>query len=258
MDAAKKELTRLERVVAQAGKPQHCPGCNIPLRVVDGLITADTTDRSALEETQAEARKAKKQFDKHSAAITKITQAIREPEEALRKVESDLAVAAKLAEGAGKKPNTQHAATLAEAEAEVEQAKTVVKVIQSARSAHSIHETIVRYSECARSIGPQGVRQRMLSQGLARLNAGLQVLSETTGWPLMLADEKGGLSWNGRPAQLCSESEKWRAQASMQLTLAALTGSRIVVLGSSRLAGPCGSGRADQGGNPSHGIEALD
>ena len=56
-------------------------------------------------------------------------------EEALRKAESDLAVAEKLAEGAGKKPNTQHAAALAEAEAEVELAKTVVKVIQSARNA---------------------------------------------------------------------------------------------------------------------------
>ena len=56
----------------------------------------------------------------------------------------------------------------------------------------------------------------------------------------MLADEKGGLSWNGRPAQLCSESEKWRAQASMQLTLAALTGSRIVVLDRADLLDPVG------------------
>ena len=36
--------------------------------------------------------------------------------------------------------------------------------------------------------------------------------------------------WGGRPIQLCSESEKWRAQAAIQLTLAAMTGSQAVVL----------------------------
>ena len=36
--------------------------------------------------------------------------------------------------------------------------------------------------------------------------------------------------WDTRPVQLCSESEKWRAQAAIQLTLAAMTGSRAVVL----------------------------
>ena len=46
----------------------------------------------------------------------------------------------------------------------------------------------------------------------------------------MLADDKGGLMWDGRPVQMCSESERWRAQTAMQLTIAALTGSKAVVL----------------------------
>ena len=50
----------------------------------------------------------------------------------------------------------------------------------------------------------------------------------------MTVTEEGQVSLgtgNGkRPALLCSESERWRAQASIQLTLAALTGSGAVVL----------------------------
>ena len=38
------------------------------------------------------------------------------------------------------------------------------------------------------------------------------------------------MMWAIRPAQLCSASEQWRAQAAIQLTLAAMTGSRAVVL----------------------------
>ena len=33
-----------------------------------------------------------------------------------------------------------------------------------------------------------------------------------------------------RPVALCSESERWRAQAALQLTLAAMTDSKVVVL----------------------------
>ena len=45
----------------------------------------------------------------------------------------------------------------------------------------------------------------------------------------MVADN-GGITSNDRPVALCSESERWRCQASLQLTLGAITGSKVVVL----------------------------
>ena len=49
-----------------------------------------------------------------------------------------------------------------------------------------------------------------------------------------------GVGNGGRPALLCSESERWRAQASIQLTLAAMTGSRAVVLDRGDILDPMG------------------
>ena len=58
--------------------------------------------------------------------------------------------------------------------------------------AAKLHETIVRYTEIARALGPEGVRARMLADGLKKLNAGLRVVAEVSGWPLTVVAENGG------------------------------------------------------------------
>ena len=70
----------------------------------------------------------------------------------------------------------------------------------------------------------------MLVDGLKKLNAGLATIAKESGWPLTVVADNGGISSNDRPVALCSESERWRAQASIQLTLGAITGSKVVVL----------------------------
>ena len=156
-----------------------------------------------------------------------------------------------LAETAAKRGEVETAedrATLAEAQQAVEDAQKVVGLVAVASQAGRLHETVVRYTEAAQAVGPQGVRATMLATGLGRLNAGLNVLSDTAEWPAFNVDRAGAL-WlmarrpgqdaeKVRPVALCSESERWRAQASMQLTLAALSGSRVVVLDRADLLDP--------------------
>ena len=121
-------------------------------------------------------------------------------------------------------------AHLREAEQAVDDAKEVVTAVTKRRQAKQLHESIVRYLEVAKALGPEGVRAKMLADGLAGLNAGLEVLSGLTTWPEMRVTERGAVYWADRPVALCSESEQWRAQASIQLTLGALTGAKVVVL----------------------------
>ena len=93
-----------------------------------------------------------------------------------------------------------------------------------------LHETIVRYTEIARALGPEGVRARMMADGLKKLNAGLRAIASESGWPLTAVADNGGITVGERPVAMCSESERWRAQAALQLTLGAITGSKAVVL----------------------------
>ena len=105
-----------------------------------------------------------------------------------------------------------------------------MEMVRAEAEAGRLRETIVRYTEIAKAIGPDGIRSKMLTTGMGRLNAGLGVLADVAGWPLVVGSLNGGITSDDRPIALCSESERWRAQASIQLTMAALTGSRAVVL----------------------------
>ena len=54
-----------------------------------------------------------------------------------------------------------------------------------------LRETIVRYTEIAKAIGPDGIRSKMLTTGMGRLNAGLGVLADVAGWPLVVGSLNG-------------------------------------------------------------------
>ena len=142
-----------------------------------------------------------------------------------------LGVAEKLAGNADAEVETEgRRADLLQAEQAVDDAKRVSTMVSAEARAAELGETIARYAEVVRALGPQGVRAAMMGGGLARLNAGLSVIATEATWPEVQVTERGAVMWATRPIQMCSASEQWRAQAAIQLTLAAMTGSQAVVL----------------------------
>jgi len=116
-------------------------------------------------------------------------------------------------------------------------ARRTEDAVQRTHDAARAHEAVTRYTAVAKAIGPQGVRARMLDKGMGALNNGLAHLASTADWPVVQIDPNGSVmirhhKWSigDRSVTLCSESEQWRAQACIQLTLAALSGSKVVVL----------------------------
>ena len=128
----------------------------------------------------------------------------------------------------------ENSRALAEAEQELHDKESVIKVVSDAKEARDLHDTITRYSIIAEAIGPRGVRNKLLEDGLGNLNAGLAHLSEVSGWPMVAVDSKGVVMIAGThmtlPSVMCSESEKWRAQAMIQLTVGAISDSRVVMI----------------------------
>ena len=182
--------------------------------MVDGVLTERVHDHSkfqeAAQEYQAQARTAEYEVGEAKTA---------------------LAIAEKLAGNAGAEVDTaDRRADLMQVEQAVDDAKRVAGMVKAEALATELAETITRYSEIVRSIGPQGVRAKMMEAGLKKLNTGLLIISKASLWPLTEVTDRGLVLWASRPVQLSSESEKWRAQAAIQLTLAAMTGSQAVVL----------------------------
>ena len=157
---------------------------------------------------------------------------IRQADYELGEARVAFAIAEKLALNADAEVDTaDRRADLLQAEQAVDDAKRVSQMVSAEARAAELAETIARYAEIVRAIGPQGVRSQMMEAGLKRLNTGLDIIARVALWPLVQVTERGSVMWaQVRPIQLCSASEQWRAQAAIQLTLAAMTGSKAVVL----------------------------
>ena len=54
-------------------------------------------------------------------------------------------------------------------------------MVSAEARAAELAQTIARYAEIVRAVGPQGVRAQMMEAGLKRLNAGLA--RSLAGWP---------------------------------------------------------------------------
>ena len=135
---------------------------------------------------------------------------------------------------------------VAAAEAAVDSAKEQHAMVNAVVTAIAAHNTATRYSQAAHALGPRGPRGDMIAKGLKRLGAGLTVLWQVAQWPPVEVEDSGQVKVAGRPVELCSESEKWRAQAAIQLTVAALDRSGLVVLDRADVlddAEPQGAGR---------------
>ena len=232
-EAAQKKVTRLHQ------QPPECPHCKGALRVtsrgdvVVGVVISDDAKQNAVEDLDACAEALETAIQqlvdvttvlrKRRATEARLRQKLGAEQQELKQNERSSALT-------GPTQTAADIAALAEGEQTVEDRKQVAAMIKARYEAHQLHETIVNYTAIGDAVGPQGVRTRLLEVGLGRLNKGLGLLAAETGWSVVTVNERGNIYWGDRPVRLCSESERWRTQTCLQLTLAALTESAVVVL----------------------------
>ena len=242
---AEQELVELR---ARSRDNEHayafCPHCEGKVAVKSGEtyweLEQYDEDAAQLDREQAKAEAAElevvlaERLRKHEAAQGTAqgrAEHLRTAEHETGEAMTAVAVAEKLARNAGAEVDTaDRRADLMQAEQAVDDAKRRVGMVSAEARAAELSETIARYTEIGSALGPQGVRSKMMEAGLRKLNQGLAVIGGVTDWPSIEVGDKGAVLWGGRPIQLCSASEQWRAQAAIQLTLAAMTGSQAVVL----------------------------
>ena len=124
---------------------------------------------------------------------------------------------------------------LAEAEQEMHDKEAVVEIVADAAKASALHDTITRYSDNCRGHRPQGRPK----QDAGRRARAAQCRSESSIRDGRLAGSERSMqraivmiagTHMTLPSVMCSESEKWRAQAMIQLTVGVLTDSKIVMI----------------------------
>ena len=244
---AANELAQRQKTLAIAARDQLadpvwlvCPHCDGKVEVgEDGRLAAVEADdadtktadlEKKLEELVQGQTRMERDRDAAHAAYMEAAGPSDQAGEEVHRARADLQRLHQAAGKGGEVTGAEHRVALAEAEQHVEDAKQVVGLVTAQTEAAKLHATIGLYTEIVRALGPQGVRAAMLSAGLDKLNAGLSVLAQEADWPRVCVADTGAVTVAGRSVDLCSESERWRAQACLQLTLAAITGSKAVVL----------------------------
>lgn len=112
-------------------------------------------------------------------------------------------------------------------EVQVAQCKAAIKAEDDALK---LHEQIITNMGILAELAPDGLRQRVLADKMAEFNGMLERLSGAAGWPAVKLDGDLASTLGDRPYILLSESEKFRVRTVLQVAIADLDGSDLVIV----------------------------
>lgn len=121
-------------------------------------------------------------------------------------------------------------AARAYAERAEDQVRAFEKAIEAEEAASNLHGQIVTNVKILEVLAPDGLRQTVLADKMAEFNGMLGRLSETAGWPAVKLADDLGQSLGDRPYILLSESEKFRVRLVLQVAIADLDGSDVLIV----------------------------
>lgn len=96
--------------------------------------------------------------------------------------------------------------------------------------AAAAHKLVTDYLALGDALAPDGIPGELLNDALAPVNQSIEILAGMAGWSPMVIGSDMDLTYGGRLYGLCSESERWRADALIALAIAQISQLRLVVL----------------------------
>ncbi len=100
---------------------------------------------------------------------------------------------------------------------------------EATAKAAGMHQSVQEWEQIAAALAPDGIPAEMLKDALGPINARMQQSGADTGWIYTVINPDMTIM-HGRDYALCSESEKWRADAMIAEAIAHLSGIKLLVL----------------------------
>ncbi|MCD0493836.1 AAA family ATPase [Chromobacterium violaceum] len=111
-----------------------------------------------------------------------------------------------------------------------EQHRIAADAVERTQRAAQHHADVQAWSSVADSMAPDGIPAEILADALRPVNDRLFELSQMAGWPRIQISRDMDITADGRVYGLLSESEQWRADCIIALTLSIMSGLRLVLL----------------------------
>lgn len=97
-------------------------------------------------------------------------------------------------------------------------------------TARAYHVDVTKWEAVADALAPNGIPGEMLAEALGPINQRLASSSHMTEWLRVDIDADMTITGGGRPYNLLSESEKWRADAMIAEAISHISGVKLLVL----------------------------
>ena len=207
-----------------------CPECGVAL-VADlqhrgKVLLKKQAEPLAAAELDAQ-RKKKAEAD---GTVENLKTAHLNAEKALREARTILADATaaqeaidKAGDASGEDPALAHREALALAQADL-------AMVVAERTGRQIAENWKRNAKLIDQLAPDGLRRARLGKVLAEFNAKLAALCATAQWEAVRLDEALDVHYGAEPIWNVSESEDWRARVTLQVQMARMDGSAMVLI----------------------------
>ncbi|MBM2884057.1 AAA family ATPase [Chromobacterium phragmitis] len=112
----------------------------------------------------------------------------------------------------------------------MEQNRIAADAVRRTQQAAQHHADVQAWSSVADAMAPDGIPAEILADALRPVNDRLFELSQMAGWPRIQISRDMDITADGRVYGLLSESEQWRADCIIALTLSIMSGLRLVLL----------------------------
>ncbi|MDP5489903.1 AAA family ATPase [Pseudomonas aeruginosa] len=100
----------------------------------------------------------------------------------------------------------------------------------SIAKARAAHQDVVAWTGMADALSPTGIPAEILADAIGPVNDTLKRLAGIAGWSPVQISADIDVTFGGRLYGLLSESERWRCDATLALTIATISGLRLALL----------------------------
>ncbi|SCW91938.1 ABC transporter ATP-binding protein [Pseudomonas sp. NFACC05-1] len=250
LEATNKELEAWRAKVSEAEQhaqafsgesPCECPSCGVKLKIVGKVIElfkGKSADAAKLVAAQAELKKANDAYNLMARTQVNDQKAVDESIragndlEALVKSAGEDVPDAKIAEAEAAIQGQRNLRDKAKAKAELmaERLDLIANAKNRGAEAAKHHQDVKDWTLITNALAPDGIPGEILAGALEPINASLVKLSATAGWPVVKIGADMAITANGRLYTLLSESERWRCDALIALTIAIASGLNLVLM----------------------------
>ena len=206
-------------------KSVPCPHCGKQVQIVGGELKKAITDE--------ERNKLQEKYDSCKESLDSIKEEIDRLNAVYNRLKSDISLARKAEEQLKKNASRKKddgTGNIEECENRLNHAVNRLDAWRDKKEADKKHKEILDQADIVKALAPTGLRQEKVVEALTKINKSLKNICQVADWSTVEICDDMSIVMHGTPYCLLSSSEQYRVRTVLQLAVASIDKSPIVLI----------------------------